>query len=393
MAGEFGIVYPLWNHSDGGGSLLERVIGEVGIEHVTVPVITGARSQFCVYGPRESPYFHTEGGWHFPADAKLYALSGVRPRPARWYGQRDPLKKVCELARGSGINVNFRLDIPAIIQLCDQSPALAQRNAWGDSYWDWGPCINSPAYRSLVEAAIDDLGRYKPDGFELVSNRVDSLSFEVASTTFDRPFGPGFELCFCAACRQIASEHLDPEQAARSVRTHISRFCNSLRPGVTSDDLLHGLHSDEMLHKYVDVRVAAAERWLEGLAARHAEHQFYHGPVNYDSAHIGLRGLRGFKRIEMFDTDAWASAQSAQDGADTDYSASPVRDEGESPRVADALEMGVWFAWHHGSDWLVRAVAEAIERGVTYFDFVEVDETPPETISWLRQAVRFSRRK
>lgn len=393
MAGEFGIVYPLWNHSDSGDTLLERVIGEVGIEHVTVPVITGARSQFCVYGPRESPYFHTEGGWHYPPDAKLYTLSGVRPRPARWCGQRDTLKRVCQLSRSSGLNVNFRVDLPAIIQLCDQSPPLAQRNAWGDSYWDWGPCINSPGYRSLVEATIDDLMRYKPDGFELVSNRVDSLSFEVASTTFDKPFGPGFELCFCAACRQIAAEHVDPERAARSVRAHISKFCNSLRPGVTSDDLLHGLHGDEVLHRYVDVRVAAAERWLESLAARHQEHQFYHGPVNYDSAHIGLNGLRGFKRIEVFDADGWIATQQSSDDRMTESPAGGAQVENDLPRVAEAMEMGVWFAWQKGADWLVRAVAEAIEHGAEYFDFVELDETPPETISWLKQAVRFARRK
>ena len=165
-----------------------------------------------------------------------------------------------------------------------------------------------------------------------------------------------------------------------------------MRPGVTSDDLLHGLHSDEVLHQYVAVRVAAAERWLESLATRHAEHQFFHGPVNYDSAHIGLNGLRGFKRIEVFDVDGWTTAQLEKADSDSEFPAASAG-EPDTPRVADALEMGVWFAWQHGADWLVRAVAEAIERGVQYFDFVEIDETPPETVSWLRQAVRFSRRK
>lgn len=385
MAGEFGIVYPLWNHVEGGGSLLERVIGEVGVEHVTVPVITGPHSQFCLFGPRESPYFHSEGGWHYPAEARLYAASGLRPRSAKWFAQRDVLKKVCELSRGSGIDVNVRIDLPGVIHLRDQAPEMLQRNAWGETYSDWGPCLNNPAFRELVEASLHDLLRYKPDGFQLVSNRVDSLSFELASTTFDRPYGPGFEVCFCAACRQVASEHVDPEQAARSIRAHVAKFCAALRPGVGSDDLLRGLQSDEVLHTYVATRVQAAERWLASLAQRHPEHQFFHGPVNYDSAHIGLHGLDGFKRIEVFDAD------SCDEGSDAN--GDEAEEPGDPPRVAEALEIGLWFAWRQGADSLVRAVSDAVERGVEFFDFTELDETPPETVEWLRQAVRYARRQ
>ncbi|MBI5864562.1 MAG: hypothetical protein HZB38_08650 [Planctomycetes bacterium] len=382
MAGQFGIVYPLWNHQESDASLLERAIGDVGIEHVTVPVITGPRSQFCLFGPRESPYLHTDGGWHYPPETKLYTTSGVRPRSAKWCGQRDVLRKVCELARASGIDVNVRIDLPSVRQLADHAPEMGQRNAWGEAYSDWGPCLNSPTYRQLLEAVIHDLLRYKPDGFELVNNRVDSLSLEIASTTFDRPFGPGFEICFCPACRQIAADKVDPEQAARSVRAHVTKFCASLRPGFTSDDLLHGLQSDEVLHTYVDTRVTAAERWLESLAQRHPEHQFFHGPVNYDSAHIGVRGLAGFRRIEVFDHESWQSAE--QDDASPEAEQQHLTPEG--------IEMGLWFCWQEGADQLVRAVSESAERGVGYFDFAELDETPPETLAWLRQAVRYARR-
>ena len=62
MAADFGLVYPLWNHTRAADSLLDRVVGEVGIDHLTVPVVTGAQTQFRLSGGFESPYFHTEGG-------------------------------------------------------------------------------------------------------------------------------------------------------------------------------------------------------------------------------------------------------------------------------------------------------------------------------------------
>ena len=139
-----------------------------------------------------------------------------------------------------------------------------------------------------------------------------------------------------------------------------------------------------MLHEYVAARVRSTERWLVGLAQRHPEHQFFHGPVNYDSAHIGIYGLEGFKRIEMFDADSSEETEEADESL-------PGQDN--PPRVADALEIGVWFAWRQGADSLVRAVSDAVERGVGFFDFSEVDETPPETVDGLRQAVRYARRQ
>src|SRR5262245_21196755 len=113
MPADFGIVYPLWNHTDGGDSLLERVAGEAGLDHVTIPVVSGPRATFRFFGPNETPYFRTEGGWHFPPETKQYAASAIKPKMARWCGQRDELKKVCDIARGLGVRIILRIDASA----------------------------------------------------------------------------------------------------------------------------------------------------------------------------------------------------------------------------------------------------------------------------------------
>lgn len=381
MAGEFGIVYPLWAHGEGEATLLERVIGEVAVEHVTIPVITGARTQFRHFGPRETPYFHTEGGWHFPPETKAYAASGVKPRAAEWCGHRDVLRKVCDVARHSGLDVNFRIDIPSLPRLVENSPELAQRNAWGDTYVDWGPCLSNPAARELFVASINDALRYKPDAFELVNLRLDSVSPALAGYSLDRPFGPGLELCFCPACRQIAAESVDADQAARSVRALTEKHASKLHPGRSADELLKELRGDPVLREYVAVRLRSVERWLETLAAKYPEHGFFHGPLNFDSAAVGRGGVAGFDRLATFDADCWLE---------------DAPEEGEKSIITvledTAVEMDLWFAWRHGPDALVRVVLELVARGVRYFDFADIDETPPQTIDWLRQAVRYARR-
>src|SRR5262245_57381599 len=157
MAGDFGIVYPLWNHIEGGGSLLERVIGEVGIDHVTIPVVTGPRALFRFFGPYETPYFRTEGGFHFPHSAKCYTASGIKPKAARWFAHRDELRKGGDVARAARVKVILRLDAGVTEALGAKAGEFVSRNAWGDAYDAGPPCISHPALREFVQATLTDL--------------------------------------------------------------------------------------------------------------------------------------------------------------------------------------------------------------------------------------------
>lgn len=127
MAVDFGLVYPPWNHTKAAGNLLDRVVGEVGIDHLTVPAVTGEQTQFRLIGGFESPYFHTEGGWHFPPQVKLYAASGVRPRAAKWLGTRDPIADIREAAEKLGLRVVLRVDLSRVRQIVDQAPQMSVR--------------------------------------------------------------------------------------------------------------------------------------------------------------------------------------------------------------------------------------------------------------------------
>lgn len=392
MPADIGIVYPLWNHTDGGDSLLERVAGEVGIDHVTIPVITGARTIFRFFGPIETPYFRTEGGWHFPPNQPLYAASGIKPRTARWMGQRDDLARVVDAARGLGIRVIFRLDVSAPEGLGAKAIEYAPRNAWGDAYESAPPCISNPQIRELVQATLGDLMRYAPDGFEVVNPALDTIFPELVMSLLESPFGPGLELCFCAACRQIAAAEVDAEQAARSVRAHNSRFASTFKPGMGTEELAERFQTDKVLAEYVFSRVRSAESWLSSLAARYPDKTIFTGPIGATPSSIAFNEIEGVRRLSAFapmdddDADETDEAISASAGGDEDD------ETRQTPAPTDALVVPLWWSWRSGPDRLVRAISGMVEHGFTYLDISEIDQTPQGTIDWLRQAVRYARR-
>ena len=246
MAGDFGLVYPPWNHSTKRDNLLDRVAGEVGIDHLTVPVVTGEQTQFRLSGGFETPYFHTAGGWHFQPQAGLYEASSIRPRTADWLGSRDVLSEIREQAAKLGLKLIFRVDLPLIRGLFESAPQVRSHSAWGDLP-GFGPCISNPDYRELISATFADLVRFNPDGFEL-----DSIWPEPAGLTFGiwqldllTQLGEPGGMCFCPSCRQAAAKaNVDAEAAAQTVRAFADRLASrspreltAAKPTAMTDEL------------------------------------------------------------------------------------------------------------------------------------------------------------
>ena len=172
---EFGLVLPPWNHSQEPDGLLDRVLGEVGIDHLSVPAVTGEVAQFRLSSLPQPPLFYSEGGWHFPPEARLYASTGCRPRVARYLGSRDPVGRLCEYAGRQRLSVYFRVDLPAVRSLVEQNVGLRCRSAWGDELPSFGPCVCNPDFRELLRATLLDLTRYEPAGFTLHNLRVEAV--------------------------------------------------------------------------------------------------------------------------------------------------------------------------------------------------------------------------
>jgi hypothetical protein len=376
MAAEFGLYYPPWNYTGKADDLLDRVAGEVGIDHVTVPVVTGEVSQFRLNRVRDEPYFHTEGGWHFPPRKELYK-GAVRPATAAWFGRRDVVGRVCDRARDLGLQVFFRASTQLSPSLVDHVH-LRRKDAWGQDIPVGLPCICNPELRELVRATLEDLERYGPGGFQVPSSRErwvcppEGVSVRGSSSFY---VWPQSYTCFCASCRQIAaSAGVDPEQAARSVRAHAERVADCL----DARERIPWRCADEVLEAYCNARANEHCDWLErlgdALAGRRRFCTWLHPaqpecmPANWTPYLEHFAPVTSAPEVER------ASPQRAR----------------ESGVTATCIDVGT-LAFREGVQ-LVNQLSHAVQTAIEFFDFEGVEESPAYALTWLKQAVRYARR-
>lgn len=378
MGAEFGIVLPLWSYAADNGALLDRAAGEVGLDYVAVPGVTGPRAQFALAPDRAEPYFYTEGGWHFPPSAKLYAASGARPSKARWLATADHLNRLHEHAQRLRLRLVLRIDLRSVPALVEQEPHVAQRNAWGQAVSAAGPCVCNPNVRELLRATVEDLGRYEPAGFEVVDwmpdHAVDSSAFR--PLTWNLVIRPLLDVCFCAACRQIAERAgIDADQAARSVRVRVARAAG-LPAGTADKDA-----EDDVVAGYRSARAADCGAWLRWLAETDTAHRY--------------QLLHAFETPAPFEESPLEElvhlpVHAIEHALDDDRLAGLLRWATTFQHWCWALP--VWRPSFNVPASLVRLLTEAARAGVQTFDLEGLDEAPPEAVVWLKQAVRFARR-
>ena len=394
MAGDFGLVYPPWNHSTKSDNLLDRVVGEVGIDHLTVPVVTGEQAQFRLSGGFETPYFHTAGGWHFHPQPKLYEPSGIHPRTADWLGSRDVVSEIRDQAAKLGLKLIFRVDLPMIPSMVESAPQMRFHSAWGDLP-GFGPCISNPDYRELISATLADLARFDPDGFELDNLWLEPAGLASATTQLDNlaQLGEPAGMCFCPSCRQEAAvANVDADAAAQAVRARANWLASrspeelaAARPWRMTDEL----------QAYLDARRSDMRAWLTRVADAHAPRRMF----LVDS----LGGACGGKRVAELAGPRWTwlgrvLREILMIMAGLPDRQHPTTRDTSSLRAVlhlsehEGLTWPVWTPKGPGPDGLVRLVSAAVSDGLEFLDFAGLEESPPGVVTWLKQAVRFARR-
>lgn len=373
MPADYGFVHPLWDFDADEGRLFERVTGEVGIEHVTVPVVSGAQTEQRFGCSPEAPHFHTDGGWHFRPATKAYAATSLRPHKARWFAGGDALARLRERAAVTKTRLVLRVDLRGVRVLVDQQRHLCQRNAWGQEVPFAGACPLNPDLRELLRATLEDLQRYEPAGVELVD--------WVPDTAVDRgprrPFAwhprvrQLLDVCFCASCRQAAARaDLDADEAASAVRAAVQQALDTEEPSAAE--------GDPLVDRYLEVRRDDCRQWLQRLELRDTDarrlllRSYDDPPTGNFAPWVPLVRLPNVE-LGPLNGDAWAARLAALS---------------EMP----ALSLPVWRPAFGTSGDLVKLVTTAAQAGVSLFDFEGLSEAPAVAITWLKQAVRYARR-
>ena len=390
MSGNFGLVFHLWDFAGEPGTLLDRALGEVGFDHLTVPVVTGSMEQFRLDPVHPPHIFVTEGGWHFTPRLDSYQGGTIRPRAARWFGKRDVLGRLREYADERNVELVFRVDPRAVTSLPEHEPHLRARNAWGDENPSAGVCVLNADARELLRGTLADLMRYEPAGFQLVNWMAD-LAVERGRTR-QFQWHPWLQrlldICFCPACRQAAAvAGVDPDQAARSVRVHVERM---IADPENSDDAGQ-LDEDGVLRSYLDVRRRDTLTWLARLAETHDRHRRYmlvdhwFSNEHWSEAETAFADLPDSAFVQVFRSLTLALS-------DFDFQQSVFGPAAGRGINSLGLVLPVWYPFVRQADQLVRTVSEAMRAGVALLDFEGLEDAPGEALNWLRQAVRFARR-
>jgi hypothetical protein len=365
MKPSFGIVYPLWNALGADPDRFEQVVGEVGVDHVTVPVITGPVAEFHLTPNADAaPLFTTEGGWHYAPDTAPYRAAAAKPVRARWTKQRNMLDAFVQRCREHQLALFFRVDLRHEPHNLEGTASVQWRDAWGQPLPAGGACVLAPEVRELARAACEDLKRYEPEGLQLVDWTVDPRQPARAHPlAWCASAARLAATCFSPAARQSAlTADLDPDRVAACVREQV--LASVCGPATDADA------TPEIVQAYQQVLEDDNQRWLEQWAA---------------AVPFGRKLLLS-SVTDHAPVGGWERLISAGEPADLDRGITACGNSDGN------LALPVWKPTFGESQDLVRTITQAREAGAAFFDFEGVHTAPHEAITWLKQAVRFARR-
>ncbi|MCG3129204.1 MAG: hypothetical protein CHACPFDD_04122 [Phycisphaerae bacterium] len=365
MNADMGMVIPPWALSEQSG-LLEAAVGESGLDRIVVPAVSGVVRSLRLSGGQPET-FVSDAGWHYPADASRYANTRLKPRLARWFGGRHPLESAAQRAAQRGIRLTLRFDLLACASAQDW-PAVRRKNAWGQERPDRAACPMNADLRQLLDDTLGELEQFDPAGYE-IDDWCGALDGGAPPLTPLPLCNSLLDVCFCESCRQAAlGAGVDAESAARSVRVGLeAALKDASSPGARR------VADDAMIRAYRDVRGAQQRAWLERVAARH-DARVRRCRLPAGSAPAG--SATGSSRA------GWAPLIEYTPG-----------DRGTFERFPAALNVAFWRPGFADAAALVRFVRALADAGVSYVDFDGADESPPEALDWLRQALRYARRE
>ncbi len=375
MAVTFGLVLTPWSFSTREGSFLERAIDEVGLDHLTIPVVTGEMLQFRVAPGIECPHFYTEGGWHYQPQKELYAPAGIKPRVARWVGTRDTLGPIQEYAARRGLQLRFRVDLPSVSSILEQAPGLHCRSAWGAELEGFGPCIWNPQFRELMQATLADLQRFAPAALE-IQHISDTPVTPVGHPDMDWVWaldGLPATVCFCPACRQVAqAAGVDVDRVAETLRTALAGLA-------VHDETRWGRKPAALVTAYMTAMAADVQNWLSRLAESRAP-----GTLAV------VADAKGFESGQLVPPNVTRIGEVDRTEVSTQYVDILV----EFCRASGVTALSVPNSpTVESADELVRFLSRVVQRGVHFVEFEWLEVSGAERVTWLRQATRFARRE
>lgn len=412
---EFGIVFPPWVYRGENDELLARILGEVGPDYVTIPLVTGPFTELRAERTHGGHVVSSRGGWHYQPDAARYAGCSHKPQTADWLHGRDVLPQMLAELRGRGVRAVFRVDPWSALKGLPTTPLpMRIRNLWDEELTWAGPCLLQPESEQLLRGLIADLSVHQPDGWSLVRWRANpgpAFTRQSMRGFRTRSAGPA-TTCLCAGCRAVAQRAgLDMDEVCRSLAEDFQRLYSQPAGGASPEFAGEAMRPSNPSSDYSECRLRAEIEIYQRLGA-----------------------MLGKTRRNRIDTDplSLTRPEPIRDFADWDdyvaihpetlLAAFEPNDLARQPAAASAdltcdlrsargtglgffrrLSAAPWWPpdgmviqvdaiCGEDAPQLVSFSQSAVEQGVSNLEFDGLHLLPRAAVQSLKQAVRFARR-
>lgn len=370
-----------WDLEDEGiESVLARLAGELGVDGITVPAVSGDVARLRTVPGACGSIFRTRAAANFQPDAKHWSGTRIRLPAAAWMKSRNSLERIGRVCERERLSLRVSIGPLSGDSLADRFPFAQVVNCFGDRPGTVF-CPSNPDVREFYSAAIRDLSEnYPVSAVALIglAGNHDATGWQNLHPIETEVWNPHWALlswCFCAACSSRAGDSgVDVQAALRAARDEILRGLTLAGPRRTS--LREILDEDAALSRYHEFRYQAVRSLLQvarsSTALRLIDWELdFTGELDFNGLlescdAMALQLLRGGltdRRHEAFPRDRLEAIQRTQ-----------------PPEIADGPA-------------LVAALHEAAQAGFGAIELHSFGVAPDPCLDWVRQAIRYARRE
>ncbi|MCZ6699486.1 MAG: hypothetical protein O7D94_11190 [Planctomycetota bacterium] len=371
---------------DGLEETLVRLAGEIGVDSLSVPAIHGRIEQFR---PRyQRPWIRREAAATFQPSSPHYGNTRIRPIPGAWMKTRnvfEQLTRACE---------KHRIAMRARVACCNGETTAARFrmatcvDVFGESSLT-RLCPSNPDVREYVQGLIADLTEnYEPASIELEGLDFGVGPFDSAECARGIAWGRTAHflrsLCFCAACRQRASDAgVDADSVAHTVRDRLNCLFELGSIGFATPEAL--VEDNRELRSWTHLRRETVLSLLRSIRERSRSRLL--------TRYAGEALIRGAGPADLLEyCDALVCPPPADhDASHGRGSRSSTGDFGDPRRI----DVQVYCHPPHMPDGptLVRTVQRLSQAGHPAIGFSSYGLAPKPCLDWVRQAIRYTRRE
>ena len=363
---------------------LARLAGDIGVDAVLVPAVHEGIREIRPRAAEADRAFVCRAAAHFQPDPKNYASLRIRPIPAAWMKARNPLEKIAAAAGKHRLKLRVSISSCQGDALVERYPHAACVDFFGQPSKDW-LCPSNPDVREYLGALVEDL----TTNFPVSALDIHQAHFQPGGSgeplhALKPPPGIAALLlntCFCASCRQRASD-AGVDMAALHAFLHDAFLKLGRLEPVPALELADLIAENKFVADFQRTRQDSVTLLVHSLWAR--------SRIPLRMALAGPNDATAVRPGELNEfCDGWHIP--VIENREQDWPADKIAAAGGVARCD--ISFICYPPLAPDGPTLVNAVHGASQSGIESIIFENYGMCPAPCLDWVRQAIRYARRE